>query len=329
MREVRRFLPTRVVVTVLTLFSLLAFVHVIIQMACSAVRLQTDLEYGFDVTIVTGDGFVRAAQHIVGIAIVVETRVLPFHGDMTSLAFLAAVTVVMIIFEMADSAAAIHLISEGILTMAILTGCLTMAAFKREVSIATVIETRIVPGNRVMAVATLVPASSFVIVVVLVAGIAVSRRAQVGRILVAVEAGRFNMLAEQREVGSAVIKFRVLPIGGVMAVCAGSTKTVLVNVVFPMAVNAVTSRITMLVVGLVAVDADGIKMFADEFEVGESMVKCLLIQTDYVGVSAFMIGMAGRTFLRADVVGPAMKSCFAVDVRGNILMTVKAESSLF
>jgi hypothetical protein len=114
-----------------------------------------------------------------------------------------------------------------------------------------------------------------------------------------------------------------------MAVHAGCTQTILVNVIFAVAVNASTGSVTMLIGGLVAVNAQRFKMFAHKFEVGKTMIKRLLIQTHDVGVAALMIGMAGGALICANVVRLAMKPLFLADVLGDILMTVKAQRSLF
>jgi hypothetical protein len=227
---------------------------------------------------------------------------------MACFAFPTTVTFVIIVFEMAGYAGAIHLIIKRIFTVAVFADQLSVTSFKLEFHVATVIETRIVPGDRTMAVATFIVASAIVHIVILVTGIAVSRRIQISRIFMAIQAGGFEMNADQWKIRRVVVEFGFLPIGRDVTFDAGCTKAFLVHVILEMTVNAGTGRIAMFVRRIVAVDAQRFKMFADEFKIGKNVIKRLFIQTDYVGITALMIGVAGCAFSRADVVRYAMKS---------------------
>lgn len=123
----------------------------------------------------------------------VEFRVLPLQSDMAGFAFTTTVTFVIIIFDMAGYAGAIHLIIERIVTMAVFADQLTVTAFKREFRIAAVIKARVVPGDRIMAVTTFIAASAVVLIVILMAGVAVRRCTQIGGVFMAIQASRINM----------------------------------------------------------------------------------------------------------------------------------------
>ena len=207
----------------------------------------------------------------------VELGVFPLHGHMTGFTFATAVSFMIVILEMAGNACAIHLISERILAMAVHAGQLTVTTLEREFRIAAVVKTRIVPSDRIVAVATFIAASAFMRIVILMTGVTISRGAEISRIFVAIETGGFDVNTNQWKIGRIMVETRVLPIGRDMTVDASCTKTLLMNVIFPMAVDAGTASVTMLVGGFVAVNAKRFEMFAIEFEIGKSVVKRLLI----------------------------------------------------
>jgi hypothetical protein len=154
-------------VTVLTLLSLRAFVNIIIAMARDAGRLQLRFKYWFDVAIVAGNRLVGAVQPVVRVAVMIELGLFPFHRGMTRVALATAVSFVLIVFQVAGDARAIHFVIKWVFAMAVVTSRIAVAALERKFRIATVIEARIVPVNRAVTITALVAASTFVRVVFL------------------------------------------------------------------------------------------------------------------------------------------------------------------
>lgn len=154
------------------------------------------VEDRFDVTIVTGNFPVTAEELVVRMYVVVEERLFPRCTGMASVALLAAVHVMRVVFQVTGSAGFVHFVVERIFRMAVATGCVRMCAFQREVRVTLVIETRIMPVARVVAGVAFIAATSVVCVVCFMAAEAGCWGFRKGVVVVTVQAVRFSMLSK-------------------------------------------------------------------------------------------------------------------------------------
>jgi hypothetical protein len=96
----------------------------------------------------------------------IEVRLRPGAAVVASVALLAAVGIMFVIFKMARYALHAHGVFERIVRMTVATGELGMATKEIKVSVPDVIETRVMPVGWVVAAATLIAAAPFMCVIV-------------------------------------------------------------------------------------------------------------------------------------------------------------------
>lgn len=315
--------------TILALLSLRAFVNIIIAMARDAGRMQLRFKYWLDVAIVACNRLVGAVQQVVRVAVMIEFRLLPFHRVMTRVALVTTVSFVLIVFQVAGNARAIHFIIKRVFAMAVVTSRIAVAALERKFRIATVIEARIVPADRIVTIATVVAASTIVGIVLLVTRVTIVGRAQVRRIFMAIQTACLEMFADQWVAGCFMIENGIGPTGRVMAVNASSPETVLVYVVVPMTVDTQPVCIAEFVGRLVTVGTQGIEMFALQFEVGKQMIERGFIQAHDIRCAALVIRVAGSAAAGTGVLESAVKSGLVSDVFANLLVTLYTQGVLF
>jgi len=191
-----------------------------------------------------------------------------------------------------------------------------------------VIKTRIVPVRRIVAVLALLAAASVVFIVIGVATVAICGRLLENLCDVATETVGFCMLADQGIVRGVVIECDLEPVSFAMAVHTFRPKTVFVYVIFEVAADTIARGLAMLNVRNVTADTRSLGVLAKQLEIREIMVECVLVQTKNVGISTFVIRVAGGTFIASDSIRSSVKTCAIGDIAGNILMTIKAERSL-
>ena len=147
--------------------------------------------------------------------------------------------VVVVVFEVARDTRHIHFIVERVLAVAVAAAQLRMLAVERKVRVTRMIELRVVPAGRRVAVAAFLSAAPVVRVVFGMAVEARGRRADKRLVFMATGTLGFRVLADQREAGGFVIEFDVGPGNGGMAVGALGAHRVAVNVVGLVAGKAV------------------------------------------------------------------------------------------
>ena len=111
-------------------------------------------------TIIAGDGLVRPVQRKVGSEIVIESCRVPRFTAVARATVVAAMTFVVIVFEVATDTSHVHDISERVLTVAVGAGQSCVLELQWEVSVVVVVEAGVVPGAGVVAVLTLITAAS-------------------------------------------------------------------------------------------------------------------------------------------------------------------------
>ena len=129
------------------------------------------------------------------------------------------------------------------------------------------VERRVKPSRRFMAVRTFVTAAAVVDIIAFVAAIAGSRSFKERLVSMTVETGGLFVLADQTEAGNVVIKFDVDPIDRRVTVRARGTQRLPMYIVFFVAGNAFRRCFAMLFVGVMAIAAGGVIVSAQQWKV--------------------------------------------------------------
>ena len=133
------------------------------------------------------------------------------------------------------------------------------------------VERRVKPSRRFMAVLTFVTAAAVVDIIALVAAIAGSWSFKECLVSMTVETGGLFVLADQTEAGCVMIEFDFDPIDRRMTVRARGTHRLTVYIVVFVAGNTIRWRFAMLLPGVVAIAADGVIVFAKQRKVSVLM----------------------------------------------------------
>lgn len=173
-----------------------ALVGIVVLMAGKTISDEFDFEDRFDVTGDTLRFRMRTMQSVVGVGVMVEMYIGPTATGMTGIAVLAAMPIVMVIFEVAGDTGHVEFIGKRVLAVAAVTALLGMFAIDHEVGITIMIETRVVPTLRVMTVAAFVAAAAVVRVIFRVTAVATRLSDGELAILMAARAGSIHVLAE-------------------------------------------------------------------------------------------------------------------------------------
>lgn len=126
-----------------------------------------------------------------------------------------------------------------------------------------------------------------------------------------------------------MVEFNPVPASCTMAFLTLRTETLLVNILLEVTGNTFARRVSMFSVGLVTGLAGRFEMPAKQFEICRRMIKFILVQTENICVTTFMIGMTCGALVDLGGVRFAMKTCPAADISGDVLVTIEAERSLF
>ena len=213
--------------------------------------------------------------------------------------------------------------------MAVAAGEFRMMAFEREVRVACMVEARIFPAGRIVAIAALLAALAVMCIVLRMAAVTRRRRVLEGLVRMAVETARLQVFADERIARVGVIKFHVLPTRRRMAIAACRAERTLVHVIVGMAVGTGIGRIAEFDAGLVTRFASRLRMLAQQREVRQRVIEGPLVQVHDVCVSPDVIGMTGLTGILAGLVGQAVETGVGVDVLSDVVMTVETQHSLF
>ena len=176
-----------------------------------------------------------------------------------------------------------------------------MFSVKRKVGIKSVIEAGIRPRFRVMAGIALLTTASFVHIVFSVAAVAGCWRVLVCLVGMAGQAFNLAVISNKREISCVVIEGRVGPVPGIVAVGTLAAQVAIVCIVFQMTVYTYTRRIPALDVRQVTAGAFRLSVMTQQFEVSEEMIESCFVQPQDIGVSSFVVGMAGRAGAAIDI----------------------------
>ncbi len=61
-----------------------------------------------------------------------------------------------------------------------------------------------------------------------------------------------------------------------------------------------------------------------ESKVGYSMIEGLGVEFDYIGIAAFVVGMAVTASIRRHILAAAMKPCLIANIDRNVLVAIEA-----
>ena len=110
-------------------------------------------------TIIAGDGLVRAVQREVGSEIVIESCCVPGFTRVAGTTVVAATPFVVIVFEMTTDTSHIHDIGKRILAVAVGAGQSCVFELQWKIRVVVMVETGVVPGTGVVAVLALLTAT--------------------------------------------------------------------------------------------------------------------------------------------------------------------------
>lgn len=225
----------------------------------------------------------------------------PGCAGVAGFAFRSVVACVPIIFQMATYAAHLHYVIEWILTVAVIAAQLCVLSVKREVGIASMVETGICPRTRVMAGITLVTTASLVHIVFSVTAVAGCWRVLVCLVGMAGQTLDFAVIADESKASHIMIEGRVCPVPGIVAIGTFAAQIAFVCIIFLMAINAFPRRVAVFNIGHVTGRTLSFSMMTKQFKVSEKMIESSFVQPQNISVSAFVVGMAGRARATVDI----------------------------
>jgi len=283
-------------------------VGIVILVTGETIPLQLYLEDRFDVAGIAFGLQMRADQCVFCVLFVIEVNLCPAAARVAGFAGFAEVAFVIVVLEVAGNTCHIEFIGERILAVAAVTFLFGMLAVQHEIRVAVVIETGVVPAFRAVTGATFVAATAVMSIVLGMAVVAFRRRILERVVLMAVQARRFLVLADQRKIGGVVIEFHVEPLHRGVAVSAGRAQRVGVRVVFFMARITIVGRITMLFIVGVARGTFVFGVLAEQRKVREVVIEGRFVQTYDVCIATLVVRMTMRATGVPGVLEPAMKA---------------------
>ena len=172
-----------------------------------------------------------------------------------------------------------------------------MVAVQRELRISCVIETRVIPSSRAVAVLAFLAALAIVRVVFRVAAVTGRRCVLERLIFVAGKALRFPVETDQREVRHVMIELDVEPAAGRVAIATFGSHGFFVNIIFNVARVALGFCIAKLCLGFMATGAIRIGMIALQSEVRVFVIEQLPVQYNDHGIPSLMVRVAVRAIV--------------------------------
>jgi len=191
------------------------------------------------------------------------------------------------------------------------------------------IETRIGPASRRVAVAAFLATAAFVMIVFSVTAEAGRRRVLECLVLVASTALGLHVLADQRILGCVVIKFHVQPRCRRMAIATLGTHRFTMDVVRLMAGEAFGLRLAMLCARFMAIGTRRLDVLAEQGKVRHVVIKPGLIELHDIGIPTFVIGVAVGAGLATGSAVKTVKTGPRFDVGIDVLVAVQAQRTLF
>jgi len=143
-----------------------------------------------------------------------------------------------------------------------------------------------------VAIAAFVTAAAIMRIILGMAPEACSRRIGKRVVRMTVEAGRFQVFADQRVPRRFVVELDLEPVIRGVAVAAGVAHGLAMRVIILVTRKAVTRGVAMPLLGLVTIAALVVRVLAQQREISEFVVERIRIEADDIGIATFMVGMA-------------------------------------
>lgn len=311
------FFPVDIAVAVGALLAELILVRIVVGVAVDAVTCRTAWPgRALDTVLVAIRTFrlgMRIAQREIGVPTVVETARIPLPGGMTVATLFTQSAFMRVVLTMTGHASGRRVVEVLRIGMTAPALGISMGTVQRELGLVVSEAGRAIPARGVMTLTTrLAQSTAMGVVVCVAAGAVLFQSTVVGRAAMAINAIDLLMLAEQCESGVSMVIARVGPVALGMAGRAVVVHRAFVGVVIAMTGH--TLRIQRdLGGGLdMAVDADHVRVLAQQIESGQCMVELGL--QPVVGNVACRTVLIERVLVRIVVAmtRDASRRCFAV-----------------
>lgn len=301
---------------------------VVVFVARQAVGSECGFEDRLNMASLALDIVMSPVQGVAGIREMIETYFRPARARVAGFALFPEMAFVVVVFKMTIDALHRQLIGERVVTMTGLAFLLRMFVLEQKACITIVIEARVVPAQRAMAVAALVAAAA--VMCVILGMTAVTGRGRIRKRVVGmtVKTRRPLVFTNQRIPRRVVIELDLQPVVRGMTISALCAKRSGVRVVIFVTGKAVPGRVAMSLLGLMAIIALIVRVLAEQREVRLFVVERILIEADDIGIAAFVVCMAFGADTSAGLTVFAMKSGFRFYVSGDLLMAIEAQCSL-
>jgi len=145
MLEERRIFPIGLCVTVAALFTELAGMRVIIEVARHTVVAGCRLENGLDMAVITGNCLVCTIEREFRRNVVIKKRLVPGLAGMAKATVGAAMAGVTVVLQMTTGAGHIHIVIKRVFAVAVSTGQVCVFALQRKIGVAGVVEACVRP----------------------------------------------------------------------------------------------------------------------------------------------------------------------------------------
>lgn len=320
--------PPAFVVTALTAPPLLSSMHVVFFMAGEAARVRLLLVDRAAVASFAAHAPVTVPEWELRVAVVVEGDGSPALRRVALLALLSPSAPMVVVDPVAGVAVGPEFLLKQDTRVAGRTLGLAMTTGQRKLRVAVMVEDRGPPLRRLMARAAPRSEAASVGIVQTMAGSTVVRRSLIALVGMAQTAVDFAMPTHQGEVGRGVVELPFRP--GLLGVTVGTVdpEPSLVDVVASMAVGAVGWSISVGCAGAVTVAAGDPSMGALQGEVGWLVIERLLVQAHNVGVTAFVLGVAGLARSSRYCRGSSVEAQPSLDVIADLGVTIETERAL-
>lgn len=307
----------------------LRLVRIVLEMAADTLGLGQADRDGLEMTGHAFEGRVRAVEREFGVARMIEAYVEPFRRPMTGRAFGAVDAVVRVVVSMARHALGVERLLEFVAGMTRFAHQARVAAREREARPCKVVEQRLGPIRRRVAIAALGSVRAQVRVVIAVAVDALIGGLHVHLALVAAHAREVRMCARKRIAAlELVIVVRVAPSGFGMAVGARFAEISHVLVVVAMAGDAFRGGVVKQRVDGMTVLAQSLCVAIAEWKIREPVIERRSVEPDDVGVAPLVVGVTSRARAVTGLDGQTVEARARPQILGDLRMAIETQVPL-
>ena len=250
---------------------------VVVFVARQAVGSECGFEDRLNMASLALDIVMSPVQGVAGIREMIETYFRPARARVAGFALFPEMAFVVVVFKMTIDALHRQLIGERVVTMTGLAFLLRMFVLEQKACITIVIEARVVPAQRAMAVAALVAAAAVMCVILGMKAVTGRGRIRKRVVGMTVKTRRPLVFTNQRIPRRVVIELDLQPVVRGMTISALCAKRSGVRVVIFVTGKAVPGRVAMSLLGLMAIIALIVRVLAEQREVRLFVVERILI----------------------------------------------------